>query len=95
MLDGIVKYHIKYRGWQEIPLSYPAVALEDSPAITPHIFRNLESDPVYPQDAELSGHHFIPCQDIKTAVPVQGIVGIAQVKEYGMGDCLPYGNEKV
>ena len=63
--------------------------------MAPHLCRHLGPGLVYPQDVERPGPHFIPCQDIKTAVPVQGIVGIAQVKEYGMGDCLPYGNEKV
>ena len=37
--------------------------------------------------------HSITCQDIKTSVPVQGIFGLAQIKEYGMEDRLPHGYE--
>ena len=33
------------------------------------------------------------CQYIQTAVPVQGVVALAQIKEYGMEDRLPHGDE--
>ena len=59
----------------------------------PPLRRHLELDPVYPQDAERPGTHSIPFQDIKTAVPAQGIVGLAQVEEYGMKDRLLHGKK--
>ena len=91
--DDSVNDHIKDCGQQGVPLSYPAVDLEDGPVMPPYLLRHLELDPVYLQNAECTGPHSITRQDIKTAVPVQGIVGLAQVKEDGTEDRLPHGNE--
>ena len=69
------------------------VALEDVTIILPRLLRHLDPDPVCLQDAERPGPHSIPRQDITTAVPVQVVVGLAQVKEDGMDDRLPHGDE--
>ena len=45
----------------------------------PRLCRHLGLVPVSPQDAERPGTHSILCQDIKTAVSIQGIVVIAKV----------------
>ena len=63
--------------------------------MAPRLCHHLGPGVVYLKDVESPGPHLIPGQDINTAVPVQGIVGLAQVKEDGMEDRLPHGNEKV
>ena len=45
------------------------------------------------QNAERPGPQSIPYQDIKTAVPFQGLVGLAQVEEDKMEDLISHGNE--
>ena len=52
----------------------------------------MDTDPVCPQYAERPRTHSIPLQDIQTAVPFQGLVGLAQVEEDGMEDRLPHGD---
>ena len=69
------------------------MAPEDGPVIPPHLCRHLERDPVYPQDTERPETHSIPRQDVKTSFPVQGIIGLAQVKEVFMDYCLSNGDE--
>ena len=66
---------------------------EGGPALPLHLRRHLEPDTIRLQDAERPGPHYRPRQDIETAVLVQGIVGILQVKEDVMGDRLPHGND--
>ena len=55
--------------------------------------RHMVPVPVCPQYVECPGPHFIPRQDIQTAVPVEVVVGLSQVEEDGMEDRLPYGYE--
>ena len=88
-----VNDHVKDCGLQGVHLSYLAVALEGGPVMDPCHCHHLEPDSVCLHNAERSGPHYIPCQYIKTEVPVQGILGLVQVEEYGMGDCLPHGDE--
>ena len=59
--------------------------------MAPCLRRHLDPDPICPQDAERPGTHSIPRYYINTEVPVQVIVGLAQVKEDGMEDFLPHG----
>ena len=73
-------------------MSYPAVALEGGPVMNSRLLRHMEPELACPQNAERPGPHSIPRQDINTSVPVQGIIGLAQVEEYGMEDRLPHGN---
>ena len=69
------------------------MALKDGPIISDRLRRHLDPKPVCPQNAEGPGPHYITHQDIKTAIPVQGIIVLLQVKEYGMEDSLPHGND--
>ena len=73
-------------------MSYPVVDLEEMPVMAPRFRRHMDPEPVCPQDAECPGPHSISCQDIKTVVPIQGVVGLVQVEEYGMEYCLPHEN---
>ena len=69
------------------------VDLEGGPVMDPHLFRHLEPDPVCPQGAERPGTHYILRQEIKTAFPVQVIIGLAQVNKYFMEDRLSHEND--
>ena len=53
----------------------------------------METSPVELKYVEHPGLHSIPRQNIQTVVHVQGVVGLAQVKEDGMDDRLPHGDE--
>ena len=61
--------------------------------MTSGLHRHLDPDPVCLQNAERPRTHSMPRQDIKTAVRVQGVVGILQVEEYVIEDRLPHGYE--
>ena len=45
------------------------------------------------QDTDHPGPHSIPCQDIKTVVPIQLIIVLVQVEEYGIEYFLSHGDE--
>ena len=53
----------------------------------------MDPEPVCPQNVEGPGPHSIPHQDIKTAIPIQGILGLSQAEANVMEDRLPHGNE--
>ena len=61
--------------------------------MAPCLCRHLDPDPVCSQYAERPGTHSIPCQYIKTAVPIEGVVGLVQVEEYVMEDFLLHRGE--
>ena len=75
-----------------MPLSYPAVALEDGTLMIPRLLCHLDPDPVCPHYMERPGTHSIPLQDIQTLFPVQGIIDRVDVNEDGNKDPLPHGN---
>ena len=69
------------------------VALESGPVMTTRLCLHLDPDPVRPRDADCPGTHSISCKDIKKAFPVQGIICLVQVEEYGTEDRLPHGDD--
>ena len=88
-----VNDHVKERGLQGVPLSYPTVALEDSPIMPPLLCCKLDPGPVGLQYVERPGTHSIPHQDIQTSVSAQGVIVLAQVEEDGMEDRIPHGDD--
>ena len=61
--------------------------------MSPRLRRHLDPDPVCLHNTECPGTHSIPCQDIKTSIPVQFVVVLAQVEEDGMEYRIPHGDE--
>ena len=69
------------------------VFLEDGPVMPPRLRHHLDTEPVCQQNVECPGTHSTPHQYIRTEVPVQGVSGLAHVKEYVTEEHLPHGNE--
>ena len=52
---------------------------------------HIQPIPVCPQETESPRTHAIYRQDIKSPVPIQGVICLLKVQEYGTEDLLPHG----